>query len=78
MGEYLLAGKGTEKNTAEGLRWLEKAAKNGDVIAMGRLAVQYGGTVNPDVAPDPEKRFYWIKAECENSDDALALYMLYF
>ena len=47
LGEYCMNGNGVPQDTAEGIRWLKKAALQGDDAAMRLLKDHYRGSWNP-------------------------------
>ena len=47
LGEYCMNGNGVPQDTAEGVRWLKKAALQGDNAAMRLLRDHYRGSWNP-------------------------------
>lgn len=47
LGEYCMNGNGVPQDTAEGVRWLKKAALQGDDAAMRLLKDHYRGSWNP-------------------------------
>ncbi len=47
LGEHCMNGNGVPQDTAEGIRWLKKAALQGDDAAMRLLRDHYRGSWNP-------------------------------
>lgn len=47
LGEHCMNGNGVPQDTAEGVRWLKKAALQGDDAAMQQLKDHYRGSWNP-------------------------------
>lgn len=52
VGNSYLYGKGTEVNEEEGIRWLSKAAENGNGVACDNLSVYYYNlSIRSDIGP---------------------------
>ena len=68
-----IEGRGVEKNIEEGIKWAEKAAKNGFVNAQVNLALLYS---SKDVKlQNKEKALYWF-GQAALKESALAQYEL--
>jgi TPR repeat protein len=73
-----IEGRGVEKNINEGIKWAEKAAKNGFVNAQVNLAILYSTKHNneaEDTIYNEEKAMYWY-GEAAQKGNVLAHYEL--
>jgi TPR repeat protein len=65
LGYFFDHGIGVKKNRTKALYWYRKAAKNGDDLACGNLAISYR-----NVGKTKEAKFWFKKALAKGDDDA--------
>ena len=66
-GYRLYSGNGVEKNVAEGIKWMTKAAEQGHGTAQCELGRIYLN--GKDVPVDLDKAKYWLKKNKAKGDD---------
>ncbi|GBC07421.1 hypothetical protein RclHR1_07450009 [Rhizophagus clarus] len=64
---YYEKGKGIEKNLEKAFYWYQKAAENGNVVAMDNLVICYYN--GEGVEKNLEKAFYWCQKAAENGNE---------
>lgn len=72
LAVFYYSGKGTERNPAEAIQWLEKAAENDHVLAQRFLGTLYLNGTHADsgltVTPDAKKGAAWYLRAAYNDD----------
>ena len=73
LGKAYLSGEGVAQDTAEGMKWIIKAAEQGNAVAQDYMGVMYAN--GSDVAKDDAEAVKWIIKAAEQGD-VDAQYML--